>query len=236
MGEPLSKLTRERPDIWIRALELATGLTGYSYPHKAPLSDGTLSACGGYIPKRPKTIDEQIEELNNTIEYWEDRLKDYEKRQQEEGVSYQDLIEKYKKQIEEMKERLDRLNEHTKRAYVPEGEMEWLLHEVGHWIAATPAERALPNYGYGQAVLLNGLGAAREWQAWGFEEIVLAPYGPSRLLASPTQRDGVAFSTGRFPHHALRHAETRIGELAIDIGEWSSIYGEWVHWRKPHDD
>ena len=56
---------------------------------------------------------------------------------------------------------------------VPEGSLEWLLHEVGHWVAATPEQRQQVNYGldtdeYGPHAVL---------------ELEQALYGSSQLRA-----------------------------------------------------
>jgi hypothetical protein len=231
--EPRSRLSAQRPDIWARALTLATGLTGCTYAHKEPRANGTIYACGSYeIP--PSTLEEQLEDAKwhregnikdgGTGEYWQgevDRLKvEIEKRDKKKPPSAASSM------------------------FVPEGEMEWLLHEVGHWVAATPAERLLPNYGLHDDIAFTqggfekivvpstGLLAEREWQAWGFEEIILQPWGPSRLLASPTQQDGVAFSKpGPMPHFAMRHAERQMDALNVDIEEWRSVYGDWMQWQ-----
>jgi hypothetical protein len=104
-----------------------------------------------------------------------------------------------------------------------------LLHEVGHWVAATPEERLLPNYGLGPDE--TGWMGEREWQAWGFEEIIMAPFGPSRLFAPPSQRDGAAFKTaGPMPGWATHHAALRLSDVRIDIEEFRALYGEWVRW------
>lgn len=44
---PRSALTLERPDIWSRALALATRTTGMVYLPKLPGPDGEIWACGG---------------------------------------------------------------------------------------------------------------------------------------------------------------------------------------------
>ena len=153
-------------------------------------------------------------------------------------------IEKLRRQLEEAKK-----EEHTKSlapvVAVPEGAMEWLLHEAGHWIVASDEERQLPNYGLNDdvigtvggyqkiAVPTSGLLFEREWQAWAFEEIILAPFGPSRSFAPPTQRDGVAFAkAGPVPAWALAHAERRINETHVDIERWRSVFGEWVRFER----
>lgn len=110
--------------------------------------------------------------------------------------------------------------------------MEWLLHEVGHWVASTPGERLLPNYGYG-IVKQKGWGKDREWQAWAFEEIILAPFGPSRGFAPPEHRGGTAFDGPGYqliPEEHLRYASTQIKASGISIEQWRALYGEWVRW------
>jgi hypothetical protein len=111
---------------------------------------------------------------------------------------------------------------------VPDGAMEWLLHEVGHHLAASQRQRTLPNHG----LTLDHIGDGRaEWRAWAFEEIILAPWGPARHFAPPTQRDGVAFEkNGPIDAWHMRFMERRIARDRVDIAEWRSIYGEWVRW------
>lgn len=243
--EPISKLTRERPDLWTRALALATDLTGYTYPHKEPLPSGTIYACGDMLPRPPRTkedVEREIDEAKKQIEI-----------RREPDSEFFSNTDFWQRHLEQLEKELEKFNDVKPSSactvYVPEGEMEWLLHEVGHWIAATPAERLLPNYGLQDDILgtragfekiivpSTGLLAEREWQAWGFEEIVLSPYGPSRLLASPTQRDGVAFSqAGPMPYFALHHAEIQMRGLGVDVEEWRSVYGEWVRWSAGRRD
>lgn len=198
-----SALTQERPEIWAEGLRLAQVLTGWDYPSKRPLSDGTVYACGGgdsvvYPPtKTPAFI-----------------------RFPEEGEEGTDDVDEH--------ERHHRLKI-KRKAVVPEGAMEWLLHEAGHWLVATPEERLRPNYGL--TLREYGLDGEREWQAWAFEEIVLAPFGPSRHFAPPTQRDGAAFAKmGPIPAWALRHAEERIREQRVDVEQWRAVWGQWIGW------
>lgn len=114
--------------------------------------------------------------------------------------------------------------------------MEWLLHEVGHWVAATPEERLLADYGYG-LIKEKGWGRAREWQAWGFEEIILSPFGVTRLMTAPEHRGGVAFSrSGAIPDFATAHANKQIDQLGIVVGSWRELYGEWLMWERFRDD
>jgi hypothetical protein len=114
---------------------------------------------------------------------------------------------------------------------VPDGAMEWLLHEVGHWVAASPNERKQINYGLSSSE--TGHDGDREWQAWAFEEIVMAPFGPARDFAAPTQRDGAGFSKiGPIPMFVMRHAEQRITDLGIDLEPWCQVYGDWIQWGK----
>ncbi len=261
--EPQSRLTRERPDIWRRAVAEATTLTGYSYLPKLPLADGTIYACG----RREPTDAEKIERWKRDIENMEKELP--------EAIRSPDFfipdwaenipgeIERTRKEIEDLERRIKESEEppeppslmdptlpgsarHNRRVreliekgqklspsvVVPEGAMEWLLHEVGHWLAATPEERLLPNYG--AHVEEWGIGAEREWQAWGFEEVILAPWGPSRRFAPSSQRDGAAFLpgfTGPMPRTWTDHAERRIREERVDIAAWRALYGEWIRWN-----
>lgn len=206
MTEMNSRLTIERPDLWQRGLDIATGLTGYLYLPKLPAVDGTIFACGGGgYPPTPFTIDEQI-------------------RRQKEHVEW--LKKTYPgdpviKEAEEKVEELKRVKKSYKASVlVPDGAMEWLLHEVGHWIAASPEERTLPNYGDGHEI-----------EAWAFEEIVLGQFGPARHFAPPTQRDGTAFDlSGPIPAWAFRHIDQRIGADRVAVEQFKLLWAEWVQW------
>jgi hypothetical protein len=123
----------------------------------------------------------------------------------------------------------------TKMVEVPEGAFEWLLHEVGHWVASDDEDRARPNYGLDGED--DGIGPKREWQAWAFEEIVLAPFGNARLLAAPSCRDGVGFSKpGPIDDTHHRHIDRRVRDSKVDIEEWRALAGDWYRWgagRRP---
>lgn len=259
---PQSKLTLERPDIWLRALGMATRLTGYSYPHKAPLPDGTILACGSgnyepypWVPPAPLTPEEKkekeerekqsrIERIRRDIDSNKDDLKNYRRNSKLKIIApaYGDKsLEKWHDGIGIAERNIKDLNDELSRlaltVMVPEGAMEWLLHEVGHWVAASPEERLLPNYGYGTVLcpddtVLTGTGADREWQSWAFEEIVLSPFGPSRSFAPPEHSGGVGFSKNQIPYGAMRHAQNRIATTRIDLEEWRGVYGEWIDWNQ----
>ena len=243
--KPQSSLTVERPDIWYRGLALATSLTGYVYLPKIPLTEDPLSLCGYnypryYPPKKSETPEnKEKREQKERREKIEQEIIDIERmiKQFEGSIDHANTnIDGWRKNIEQKKKELEEkrreLAEHDwiikAAAPVPEGAMEWLLHEVGHWVAATPQERALPDYGLVPGKVGKG---SREWQAWAFEDIVLAPFGPARSFAPPTQRDGVAFEkSGPIDARHLRHIDRRIVELGIDIERWRALYSEWVVW------
>jgi len=246
---PGSKLTFERPDLWRRAMEMAQETTGHIYVPKLPLADGTIYACGGggygysrdwnipSSPPPPKTIDDQIRDLEREIARIKSSI-----------VWDQDMIKKKEKEIAENEESLkqkqseltilERLRPPKKPWWsfspivtpVPEGAMEWLLHEVGHHIAASEEDRLLPNYGgYTDD---DSVGRDREWQAWAFEDIVLSRFGTSRLFAPPSQRDGIAFDKGgSIPRHHIEIVGRKMHDLGIDPEPWRELYGEWVQWH-----
>jgi hypothetical protein len=282
MEQPESRLTTERPDIWIRAVALATSVTGLQYVHKSPLPDGTIYACGGglYYPPKPLTEHEikirKIDELdrqikNNEEDYWRKpdatesgydkyirNIEDLKEKREEarrrriptpelDGTiaDYEiGLPEAKRENKESIKGRIDKLNEELEELKrersgmtlapipVPDGAMEWLLHEVGHWVASTPAERLLPDYGYG-VVKTKGWGSGREWQAWAFEEIIMAEFGPSRGFAPVEHRGGTAFDGAGWqpiPEQHLRHAHAEIVKCGLSIELWRTLYREWVAW------
>ncbi|HEY3500256.1 MAG TPA: hypothetical protein VGK73_36445 [Polyangiaceae bacterium] len=148
-------------------------------------------------------------------------------------------IEEKKHDERELNDELERLRKELNalaqppvwRASVPDGAMEWLLHEVGHYVAATPAERLLPNYGLSESE--HGYDGDRELQAWAVQEIILAPFGYARGFAPPTQRDGAAFNKpGPLPPAAMQHAAREIARLGIDVEMWRVAWGEWVKWGR----
>lgn len=244
--EPTSRLTRERPDLWHRTVALATRVTGCLYVPKEPLADGTISACGGDPAPLP-TPEEQrrnkIKHAKANRDFYRRRIEGYE--MDIEDINAPDTpdglarIERLRGEIQYEREKLDRTERELTELGVktaplvipvPDGAMEWLLHEAGHWIVSTPEERALPNYGYGTEA--KGHGKLREWQAWGFEEIILAPWGPSRMFCPPTHRGGVAFSqNGPMPEWATAHADREIARLGLDVEEWRTLYREWIRWN-----
>lgn len=266
MNIPDSFLTKHRPDIWLRATDLATRLTGALYVPKVPLVDGTIQACGSHrIGPSPAEIGEQFPDLHERLRKLREML------ERERGIgdtrAYPSVWERTIRETEEDIRRQnmptpasdaepDTEREPTPRGDlsgsasviipVPEGAMEWLLHEVGHWIAATEEERLLADYGIAdeiaetvsgfQKIILpqnDSYNASREWQAWAWEEIVLAPWGPARSFVPPTQADGVAFArSGPMPDMYMRHAFRQASEVQADVDEWRAIYGEWIKWER----
>lgn len=215
-----SRLTRERPDIWTRGLSLATGLTGVRYLPKLPLPDGTIYACGGGYytptlppkppkPKTPKQVkQERISEIDKEIA-WRRRLI----KERTEDI---DRLEKEIADLEKDKVKLSA----APFVFVPDGAMEWLLHEVGHWVAASSDERQLTNYGNGH-----------ELEAWAFEEIILGSCGPARGFAPVTQRDGTAFDwAGPLPGWAFRHIDAQIRSEHVAVEQFRMLWAEWVRW------
>lgn len=234
MTEPQSKLTIERPELWASALTLATNLTGYIYAPKLPGQDGTIWACGGGGYWNPDITPEQ-RERNNQIERIEEDLRVRRSNRSFDKMRGKTPSIKDDEKIKELETELEKLRGEKSLAptvYVPEGAMEWLLHEVGHYVAATPTERLLPDYGYG-TIKKKGWGKARELQAWGFEEIILSPFGNARLFAPPEHRGGTAFEkAGPIPDAATHHAGQQMKALGIDVEQWRALYGQWVEWER----
>jgi hypothetical protein len=283
-----SLLTRQRPDIWLGGLALATSLTGYVYLPKLPV-EGRIWACGGYVD-HTDTREERIQKLRNSIgtgslkdkkndPWWIGQVEKWRRELKELGVEdapptpeeiERARVEEVKKEIadidagikreedsndvtrrirdgaerriKEGEERIEDLRRKRKEkdaelpavttapmVYVPEGAMEWLLHEVGHFVAASAPERQARNYGLGESE--RGEDGEREWQAWAFEDIILAPHGPARNFAPVTQRDGAAFArSGLIPDVHYRHIEKQILDLGLDVDQWRCEYGQWVRW------
>lgn len=235
--EPQSRLTRERPDLWSRALTLATRTTGCLYLPKLPGPDGAVYACGGsYRSWESPSLKKGDKEYRGP--YVRDAIWDGERWVREWGRRgpFPDGLEQFNPNTLEWEPlpawvdpAIPPQSAQSAHVHVPEGAMEWLLHEVGHWLAATPEERQMPNYG--ARTELWGIGREREIQAWGFEEIVLAPWGPSRRFAPPQQRDGAAFLLGDpMPWWATAHAERAMRVERVDLAEWRALYGDWLAW------
>jgi hypothetical protein len=204
-----SLLVRYNGRLWQSAIDLAVATTGYNYGPKNPLPDGTAFACGGAIwtppPLRPK------------------------RKKSRQGDGIVQFPEEGDPELNEPNEHEPEKEETCQFVVVPEGAMEWLLHEVGHWVAATPEERARPNYGLSPSEV--GDDGDREWQAWAFEEMIFAPMGPARSFAPPTQRDGAAFTkSGPIPERYFQHVERQNRDIGLDLESWRSVWGEWVRW------
>lgn len=210
-NKPDSLLTRQRPDLWQRGLALATSLTGYEYAAKRPLPDGTIYACGGGT-------------------YWDPAWGPFPGSAPKTPTQIRDEeIAKIEREIQERRDQLDRLKRSLSApvVFVPEGAMEWLLHELGHWLATPAYERALPNYG------ITPDADEHEMRALAFEEIVMAPFGPARSFVPPTQRTGVVFDrSGPVPADALAKAERAIRDQRLDVEAYRALWGEWVTWGR----
>lgn len=235
--EPDSLLTRERPDIWARGLALAASHTGLVYLPKVPTPEGVIYACGSYPqpysppPENTPAEIKRDKELERLREI-EDLKRRIERARQDLGTTRSEVT-RLEKALAELEADLARKQgfQAELSVVVPEGAMEWLLHEMGHWVAATPEERVRPNYGIGQT--LWGRDAEQEWQAWAFEEIILAPWGHARHLAPPSQQDGVGYSkAGPIAASHLDHAARQMQALGVDVEQWRAVYGEWIRWER----
>ena len=219
-----SQLTHDRPDIWIRALKLAGDTTGIRYVEKLPLPDGTVYACGGGSTyQRPQK--EKRDELAREIIGQEDALEIVLENPYEYSPKN---IDDRRESIKGLKEELERLKKgilpdapdaQALSVFIPSGAMEWLLHEVGHWVVASDADRKRPNYGN-----------SRDIEAWAFEEAVLAHLGPARDFAPPTQRDGPAFTAGPLPDWAFRRVDKRLADGGMAIEPFQILWADWVAW------
>ena len=210
-----SQLTVNRPDIWDRALRLAEATTGVTYVEKQPLPDGTIHACGGrsypnyYQPPRDRN-QYQDRSLPPSIKEQLKRQRENLNRKRGEITSILDEIDNLISQLSG--------GDTAPVVFIPSGAMEWLLHEVGHWVAASDKERRMINYGDGH-----------EMEAFAFEDAVLGQ--ASRPLVVPTQRDNCACElTGPLPQWAFSHIDKRIADDRIDIHQFRAIWLEWVAW------
>ena len=160
--EPTNRLTRERPDIWTRGVALFTASTGIAVLPKMPTPEGVIFSCGGapdYVfPPVPARREKTQEEINKEIAERSERDRQkrigdleqqiaWKRRDIEKARQDQDRREK---ELAELEAELARQRRGVSAAgfsvHVPDGAMEWLLHEMGHWVAATPAERSRPNF------------------------------------------------------------------------------------------
>lgn len=251
-NQPKSRLTRSRPDIWRRAITMAEGLTGYRFVPKLARPDGTMYACGGGgqstgygrpFSRKPGSPPVWYNYDKYQYEYYpetdaekEERLKDIARRQEwAEQQTRNDVEKERQEKLEKEREEWEKEERHQEwlkrrkqnTVAVPEGNVEWVLHEVGHWLAASPAERLLPNYGLTQ--LEWGRNAEMELAAWAFEDAVLSPLGPTRSFVPPTCRDGLGFRPG--PLATSRRVELEVARL-MDLEAWRALAAEWVEWGK----
>lgn len=165
-----------------------------------------------YIP----TLDEKIQEQEDVVRKKKDNSYDHSPASIERSEDHLERLKKEKAQLSP-----------PMSVYVPSGAMEWLLHEVGHWVAASEKERLLPNYGN------PGDDSTREIEAWAFEEMVLSHLGPARYFGPLSQRDGIAFDlSGPLPRTAFRHVERRLLQGQIAIAPVQILWEEWVIWGR----
>lgn len=165
-----------------------------------------------YIP----TIDEKIQEQEEVVRKKKDNPYDYSPAS----------IDRSEEQLERLKREKANLSSSIS-VYIPSGAMEWLLHEVGHWVAASKDERFLPNYGN------PGDDSTREIEAWAFEEMVLSHLGAARYFAPLSQRDGIAFElSGPLPQTAFMHVERRLRDGNISVKPFQILWEEWVAWGR----
>lgn len=182
------------------------------------------------VKKDLTIIDADIERHERDIDAWKKQIHEDQKH-----------IDDTEKKIEELRKKRQEKEAEMPKAetaplvWVPEGAMEWLLHEVGHFVASSPEERRALNYGLGPSE--HGPEGDREWQAWAFEDLILLPHGPARDLAPPTQRDGAAFSrVGPIDDVYHRHVGRQVDALGLDVEQWRRQYGDWVRWGQSMGD
>lgn len=205
-----SQLTVARPDIWLRALDLAHAVTGVEYVDKRPLPDGTIYACGGGGGWRPLVEQEPEPEPLDDADRIEKANKEIRKR-----------IKRIRKELDDIESLL------SPTAYVPSGAMEWLLHEVGHWLAASDAERTTLN----ESVF--GYDTGSDLYAFAFEDAVLEPFGSAREFPALSHRGGPAYDvTGPLPEWAFRHIDKRMAEAGVSVEPFRQLWSEWVRWGR----
>jgi len=215
--KPRSALTLQRPDLWRTALELSAARTGLRFVPKVPLPDGTIYCCGGGPSKK---IDRDLVELETDIE----RLKAAHRvgRLTETGEESLVILQKELKRIKERKNSL--------AVAVPEGAVEWLLHEVGHWLASTTKQRALPNYGLARESDADVM--EHELRALAFQEIIFSPVAQARHLTPTSQKDGWGFDgPERLNSSHFRFAERAMIEANFDRQEWQSVFLPFANWE-----
>jgi len=233
---PNSLLTLERPDIWMRALELATSTTGMLYLPKLPGIDGRIWACGYYRPRPTAPPPKPTEAPAPPPPPKPTEAPAPPPPPKPTGKeALEDVLAETERRIRVPEESVLEYPGGKKLLFqavaVPEGSMEWLLHEVGHWLAATPEERALPNYGLTAST--TGHDGQRELEAWAFEDIILAPWGSGRLFAAPSMRDGAAFEhAGPFSAVTYQRVDVQMMKARLSVEQWRSVYRDWVQWGR----
>ena len=186
---------------------------------------------------RAKVVYDRIRELEEGKDYHRDDAHEPLSRQHPFGSydNWNDVLKQkpaWDKRIEELDREIQEIKKKLSLAptvFVPTGSMEWLLHEVGHWLAARPECREVRNYGLDGPEL--SVGDDRELQAMAFQQAVLAPWGEAREFVPPLARYGVCFERqGPLAEEHLRHIERCLLDARVDIEPWRIVWGDWVRW------
>lgn len=248
---PSSLFALEKPLLWRQSLQIATRLTGKRYVNKLPSEDGTIWMCGsggggsfysdecdddewrkgGYEKKKDGGTEngedtedsgkEGVDELQDRIDRLERLDKDRKRR-----------IE-IDREIEILRKEKDRLHL-AQIVHVPEGAVEWLAHEVGHWLSSD--HRDAFNMGMTEYAENDSDVARQEWEAMAFEDILFAPWAPSRILMPPSYRGGIPFSKDTISPVYFSAMEKKMRSARIDIEEWRQVFGPYAEWELSRRD
>lgn len=112
---------------------------------------------------------------------------------------------------------------------IPEGAVEWLLHEVAHYFVAESDEELHPNHGL--QTVKPAVAELREWSAFAIQQAVFEPWGPVHLMVPPPHRGGLCYSTSRFPSAAIKIADRQFGKGNPSLEYLRVIFGPWAKWE-----
>lgn len=115
---------------------------------------------------------------------------------------------------------------------IPEGAVEWLLHEVGHWVMSKHKGTDVVNYG----LSLDSI--EEELLATAFQDIVFSPWDGAYSLAPKTviaelsdpKDTNIGFAQ-EISREMYREAEKRAIAAKIDFEYYCTVFGEWAEWE-----
>jgi hypothetical protein len=118
---------------------------------------------------------------------------------------------------------------------LPEGDVESLVHELCHWLVATPEQREAPNLALDRVGVREGI--ALEEAAWTLEAWLFSPYlseAELGALVSPFALEWVLFGadhpTVNNQAELLAHGLKALRDSALDVPQLRQVLRRWVDW------